>query len=113
MHFGSFSPSADLPSGRSPSPRRVWRLRRPRLDRRPFALTVAASVALVVLMAIPPLSSRPAATPVTTTALAGILPDSTTVYNVSYKSSVDGFPLSYAEILPAGYTNSTSWPLLV
>jgi pimeloyl-ACP methyl ester carboxylesterase len=113
MHSESFSPAQSLVPERDASGRQAPRLGRPRLGRRPLGLTVAVSVALVLLMAIPPLSARSLPTLGTASSLAGILPDSTTVYNVSYKSSVDGFPLSYAEILPAGYTNSTSWPLLV
>jgi pimeloyl-ACP methyl ester carboxylesterase len=33
--------------------------------------------------------------------------------NVSYNSSVDGFPLSYLEWLPAGYSASSTYPLAV
>jgi pimeloyl-ACP methyl ester carboxylesterase len=113
MHSDSFASSGVLRVGRRASVRSSPRSPRPRPGRRRLGLTVALSVALMVLMAIPPLSARPSPVSATSATLSGILPDSTTVYNVSYKSSVDGFPLSYAEVLPAGYTNSTAWPLLV
>jgi S-formylglutathione hydrolase FrmB len=35
------------------------------------------------------------------------------ISTVDYSSSVDGFPLSYSEVLPAGYLMSEQYPLLV
>jgi len=40
-------------------------------------------------------------------------PDAPAFSNVSYFSSVDGFPLSYSEWLPVGYSNATAAPLVV
>jgi pimeloyl-ACP methyl ester carboxylesterase len=75
-----------------------------------------AALAVILLVLVTPVVSRPGqASPASAVSISvdGILPGAVTVYNVSYTSSVDGFPLSYAEILPAGYTSAHSWPLLV
>ena len=68
-------------------------------------LTVVAIGALLVVVVGP-------GTPEARAATAGVasMPPLT---NVSYNASTDGFPLSYAEILPTGYVSSQSYPLLV
>jgi pimeloyl-ACP methyl ester carboxylesterase len=45
--------------------------------------------------------------------LREVLPSGITVSNVAYASSVDGFLLSYSEVLPAGYVATDRYPLLV
>jgi pimeloyl-ACP methyl ester carboxylesterase len=67
-------------------------------------------VAAVVLLALPALGFVGAGG-----ARAGS-PTARSLYpftNVTYRSSVDRFPLSYDEWLPAGYTPNRSWPLAV
>jgi pimeloyl-ACP methyl ester carboxylesterase len=75
------------------------------------ALGIAATLLLLVL---PPVSADPLPPASSADSSSGVgspvLPNPT---NISYNASTDGFPLSYAEILPPHYNASRSYPLLV
>lgn len=77
----------------------------------PLLATVVAVAALVVMpVSTPGASARaPSGPGVSDRTLRGPFP----MTNVSYRSSVDGFPLSYEEVLPAHFHSNTTYPLLV
>ncbi len=71
---------------------------------------------VVVLLAapsvpVPPVGAGPLA--VASASLVGASPSAPGGHLVSYSSSVDGWPLSYEEWLPTGYTSGSSYPLAV
>jgi pimeloyl-ACP methyl ester carboxylesterase len=72
----------------------------------------AASLLTVALLALPALSTGAGATPGTSQATPAVL--SVPVANtLTYRSSVDDWPLSYQEWLPSGFVSTQAYPLAV
>lgn len=74
-------------------------------------VAVVALAALVVVPIVPPVAG--AGTVPATSAAAHPVRSPFAMTNVTYRSSVDRFPLSYEEVLPAHYRSSSSYPMLV
>lgn len=85
-------------------------VRRPRW----LGIPVAAAVLVVLVLTLPPTPLAPPSPGGSGTPFAPAkAPVYGTVNNITYNASTDGWPLSYGEILPAGYNASRSYPLLV
>ena len=70
-----------------------------------------AAVALIALLMVMPSAAGRAASE--GSVLGAVHPSVATIYNRTYSSSVDGFPLSYAEVLPTGYSSAKAYPLVI
>ncbi len=73
-------------------------------------LLAASTVAVALLLGLPGVALGQPSAPTASVSARGVLQPFT---NVSYRSSVDHFPLSYDEWLPAGYNASRPLPLAV
>src|SRR5579863_666585 len=71
-----------------------------------FAYASVATVLLLLVLLAPGVQGAPPPA-------SSIHPSLVSFKNVSYNSSVDGFPLSYAEWLPLGYSSLKATPLIV
>jgi pimeloyl-ACP methyl ester carboxylesterase len=80
-----------------------------------WALPLVVAVLLLVYLPTPSAAPPPrSATPETFVGGGPTPADSAPPnFNISYNSSVDGWPLSYLEWLPSGYSSSTTYPLAV
>ncbi len=94
--------------------RTAWTARAARSRALRPATLVGTGLLLAVLLPLPmPFTPGPVSSARITTAATSLGNTAPVYSNVTYNSSIDGFPLAYGEMLPINFSPSRSYPLLV